>query len=52
MNKVKIEKLLEFLGSIKLSDVEELINKYDLKLEALEIFDCISDLYSLIFSNC
>ena len=52
MNKMKIEKLLEFLGSIRLSDVEALINKYDLKLDALEIFDCITDLYSAIYSNC
>ena len=52
MNKIDVEKLLVLLGAIKPSDVKEVVNKYDLNLDYLEIYDLLSNLYDVLYKNC
>ena len=52
MNKIDVEKLLVLLGAIKPGDVKEVIDKYDLNLDYLEIYDLLSNLYDVLYKNC
>lgn len=52
MNKIDVEKLLVLLGAIKPSDVKEVVDKYDLDLDYLEVFDLLSNLYDALYENC
>ena len=52
MNKIDVEKLLVLLGAIKPSDVKEVVDKYDLNLDYLEIYDLLSNLYDVLYKNC
>ena len=52
MNKIDVEKLLVLLGAIKPSDVKEVVNKYDLNLDYLEIYDLLANLYDALYENC
>ena len=52
MNKIDVEKLLLLLGVIKPSDVKEVVDKYDLNLNYLELFDLLANLYDVLYENC
>ena len=52
MNKYQVERLLEYLGNIRPGDVKEVIDKYDLNLDYLEIYDLLSNLYDVLYKNC
>ena len=52
MNKINVEKLLVLLGAIKPSDVKEVVDKYDLNLDYLELFDLLASLYDVLYENC
>ena len=52
MNKIDVEKLLLLLGVIKPSDVKEVVDKYDLNLDYLEIYDLLANLYNALYENC
>ena len=52
MNKIDVEKLLVLLGAIKPSDVKEVVDKYDLNLDYLEVYDLLSNLYDVLYKNC
>ena len=52
MNKHQVERLLEYLGNIKPCDVKWVIDKYDLDLDYLEVFDLLSNLYDALYENC
>lgn len=52
MNKHQVERLLEYLGNIKPCDVKGVIDKYDLDLDYLEVFDLLSNLYDALYENC
>lgn len=52
MNKHQVEKLLEYLGNIRPSDIKEVIDKYDLNLDYLEIYDLLIKLYGALYENC
>ena len=52
MNKIDVEKLLLLLGVIKPSDVKGVIDKYDLNLDYLEVYDLLSNLYDVLYKNC
>ena len=51
-NKIDVEKLLVLLEAIKPSDVKEVVDKYDLDLDYLEVFDLLSNLYDALYENC
>lgn len=52
MNKIDVEKLLVLLGTIKPSDVKEVVDKYDLNLDYLEVYDLLANLYDVLYENC
>ena len=52
MDKINVEKLLVLLGAIKPSDVKGVIDKYDLNLDYLEVYDLLSNLYDALYKNC
>lgn len=52
MNKHQVERLLEYLENIRPSDVKEVIDKYDLNLDYLEVFDLLANLYDALYENC
>ena len=52
MNKYQVERLLEYLGNIKPSDVKEVVDKYDLNLDYLEIYDLLINIYDVLYKNC
>lgn len=52
MNKIDVEKLLVLLEAIKPSDVKEVIDKCDLNLDYLELFDLLANLYDALYENC
>ena len=52
MNKYQVERLLEYLGNIRPGDVKGVIDKYDLNLDYLEIYDLLSNLYDVLYENC
>ena len=52
MNKHQVERLLEYLGNITPGDVKGVIDKYDLNLDYLEVFDLLANLYDVLYENC
>lgn len=52
MNKIQTEIILEYLGNIRPSDVKEVIDKHELELDYLEVFDLLSNLYDALYENC
>lgn len=52
MNKHQVERLLEYLENIRPCDVKEVIDKYDLNLDYLEVFDLLANLYDALYENC
>ena len=52
MNKIDVEKLLVLLGAVKPSDVKEVVDKHDLNLDYLEVYDLLSNLYDVLYKNC
>ena len=52
MNKHQVERLLEYLGNIRPGYVKVVIDKYDLNLDYLEVYDLLSNLYDTLYKNC